>query len=188
MSNRRAVFFDLQGTLGGEGFGHILNFSFYHFAIPAIKLINESGLIVVITTNQSDIGKGRLTYKQFEAKMGKLKSEVVENGGRVDAAYCCPHIPSDGCVCRKPLPGMLHRAERDFDLCLPECYVVGDMGVNDIGLAGAVGCKGILVRTGMGESSLLEYRHEWREREADYIANDVLDAALWVTRETRLKA
>jgi histidinol-phosphate phosphatase family protein len=182
VSNRRAVFFDLQGTLGGEGFGHILDFSFYHFAIPAIKLVNESGLLVIITTNQSDIGKGRLTYEQFEMKMWKLKTEVVENGGRVDAAYCCPHILSDGCGCRKPLPGMLRSAEGDFGLRLPECYVVGDMGVNDIGLAGAVGCKGILVLTGMGKSSLLDYRHEWREREPDYIADDVLDAARWITR------
>lgn len=180
MNSRKAVFLDLQGTLGGDGLGDILSFAFFPFAIPAIKLLNELGLLAIIITNQSHIAKGYFTYDDFEKRIDKLKQELAEHKARIDAIYCCPHGNNDKCSCRKPLPGMILQAQMDFNLGLPECYVIGDAGAWDMAMAKSVECKAILVKTGLGKSSLAEYRDTWSDIEPDYIAEDVLDAVKWI--------
>lgn len=180
MYGRMAVFLDLQGTLGGEGLGDIRNFTFYPFAILAIKLLNEANLLAIIITNQSHISKGDFTYDYFHERMTALKNEVEDNGARLDAVYCCPHSEQDNCTCRKPEPGLVFAAQNDLDLDLGKCYVVGDTGAWDMVLAQSIGSKKILVRTGLGESSLAEYRHTWANITPDFIAGNVLDAVKWI--------
>ena len=184
-SNRKAVFLDLQGTLGGEGLGDILGFSFYPFSIPAIKLLNEANLLVVVVTNQSHISKGYFTYDDFESRFDELKQELARQGARLDAVYCCPHTTEDGCSCKKPLPGMVLQAQRDLDLDLTECYLVGDVGAWDMVLARLVGCKAVLVRTGLGKGSLGEYRHSWADIEPNLVADNVLEAAQWIVESEK---
>jgi D-glycero-D-manno-heptose 1,7-bisphosphate phosphatase len=180
---RRAVFFDLQGTLGGDPLGNALEFKLYPFAPEAIRLINEAGMAAVVLTNQSGIAKGRLTYAQFEQRMFALREELALQGARLDAVYCCPHSGADGCACRKPQTELLHRAVRELGVHLGASYVVGDMGATDIVLARNGGCRAVLVRTGVGEGSLREYRHLWADIEPDFIAQDVLAAAHWITAD-----
>jgi D-glycero-D-manno-heptose 1,7-bisphosphate phosphatase len=176
----RAVFLDLQGTLGGEGLDDVLRFSFFPCAAPAIRLLNEAGLLAIVVTNQSHIARGDFTYAQFERRMDALRAELAEHGARLDAVYCCPHGKEDGCACRKPRPGMLLAAQRELGLDLARSYVVGDTGAWDMVMARAAGAGAILVRTGLGEGSLVEYRHTWADIEPDFVADDVLQAAEWV--------
>ena len=180
MTERSAVFLDLQGTLGGEGFGDIREFTFYPSAIPAVKLLNEADLLAIVVTNQTHIAKGLYTMEHFQERVAILKEEIEKSGARLDAVYCCPHVDEDGCSCKKPKPGMVLDAQRDFDLDLSNCYVVGDLGASEIVLAGRVGCRGVLVRTGLGESSLGEYRYTWEDLSPDFIADDVLHAVRWI--------
>lgn len=177
---KKAVFLDMEGTLGGDGFGDILTFSFYPFAIPAIKLLNEAELLAIVITNQIHISRGDFTYQDFEKRMDDLKRQLAEHGAKLDAFYCCPHTSEDKCSCRKPLPGMIVQAQKDFDIELSESYMVGDTGAWDMVLARSVSCKAILVRTGLGEGSLGDYRHEWAEIEPDFVAEDVLEAVKWI--------
>lgn len=107
MSKQSAVFLDLQGTLGGEGLGDIREFTFYPFAIPAVRLLNEAGLLAIVVTNQSHISKGFFTLEYFKEKMEILKKELAEGGAHLDAVYCCPHTSQDVCSCQKPKPGMI---------------------------------------------------------------------------------
>jgi D-glycero-D-manno-heptose 1,7-bisphosphate phosphatase len=178
-----AVFLDLQGTLGGDGLGDILDFFFFPSAIPAIKRLNDAGLLAILVTNQSHIASGRFTYAEFENHIARLQSELAQNSARLDAVYCCPHSKADNCACHKPLPGMLLQAAQDYDLNLSTCYVVGDTGAWDMLLAKAVGCKAVLVKTGLGEGSLKAYRHLWANMEADYVAQDVLQAVQWIVED-----
>ena len=178
-----AVFFDLQGTLGRDGLGHILDFALYPTAVPALILAQSAGWLSIIVTNQSQIGRGKLTYGEYEAKMTALKRELAGHGVTIDAVYCCPHIPTDNCSCKKPLPGMLRQAERDFDLDIARSVVVGDTGPSDMAMARAAGCKAVLVRTGLGEGSLGEFRHLWAGIEPDFVAVDVLEAVRWIVRQ-----
>ena len=177
MSKRRAVFLDLQGTLGGKGLGNILDFSFYPFSIPAIKLFNQANLLVIVITNQSHISKGYFTHDDFEKRIEELKQELAKHAAKWDAVYCCPHASEDNCSCRKPLPGMVLQAQKDFDLDLSQSYLIGDVGAWDMVLARSVGCRAILVRTGLGKGSLSQYRHLWEDIEPDFVAQNVLDAA-----------
>lgn len=185
MTERSAVFLDLQGTLGGEGLGDIRDFTFYPSAIPAIKMLNEANLLAIVVTNQTHIAQGLFAYEYFQERMETLKQELGEGGARLDAVYCCPHVNKDNCLCKKPRPGMLLEAQKDFNLDLSTCYVIGDVGEWDMGLAKSAGCKGVLVRTGLGESSLEEYRYTWESINPDHVAEDILDAVKWIVSDSR---
>lgn len=180
MGGRKAVFLDLQGTLGGAGLGHILRFSFFPCSIRAIKLLNRANLLPIIVTNQSYISKGHLTLDQFEARIGELKSSLRQAVQEWMASTAALMAARRGCYCRKPSHRMLLQAQTDFDLNVTACYVVGDTGPRDISMARSVGCKAVLVRTGRGEESLGPGRHRWIGIEPDYVAQDVLDAAQWI--------
>jgi histidinol-phosphate phosphatase family protein len=187
VTGRSAVFLDLQGTLGGEGLGDIRDFTFYPFAIPAIKMLNDSGLLAIVVTNQTRIARGMYSYEYFLGRMATLKEELKSGEAWLDAVYCCPHLPEDGCSCMKPKPGLLLKAQKDFNLDLSHCYVIGDRGDWDMVLASNAGCQGILVRTGLGEGSLGEYRYTWADVNPDFIADDILHAVKWITSD-RAKA
>lgn len=103
----------------------------------------------------------------------------------VDAVYCCPHRTPDICTCQKPKIGMLCQAQKEFGMVLDECFVVGDMGSSDMLMAHAAGCQSVLVLTGVGESSLNEFRHTWAVMEPDFIAADVLEAAHWIGEQVK---
>jgi D-glycero-D-manno-heptose 1,7-bisphosphate phosphatase len=187
MNDKAAVFLDLQGTLGGDGLDDIRHFSFYKSAILAIKLINDIELLTIIITNQSHIARGYFTYQYFLERMESLKQEAEENGAKLDAVYCCPHHVNDNCECMKPKPGLVFQARNDLSLDLTQCYFVGDTGVWDMALAHAIGCKKVLVKTGLGESSLGEFRYTWSDITPDFVATDILDAAKWIKTDIAFK-
>lgn len=122
----------------------------------------------------------------FNNRIEVLREELGNEKAHLDAVYCCPHEGHDNCECKKPLTGMLVQAQRDFNGNLTESYVVGDMGRSDMLMARAVGAKGILVRTGVGEGSLTVFRHTWLNIEPSYVAENVLDAVKWIL-STELK-
>lgn len=84
MSNGKAVFLDLQGTLGGHGLDDILDFVFFPFSACAIKLLNDAGLLSIVITNQSRISCGEFTYGEFEARMYKLQDELAQCGANCE--------------------------------------------------------------------------------------------------------
>jgi len=171
-----AAFIDLQGTLGGSGIDDVRSLEFYPFTIPAIKKLNDHGILVIGITNQSRIGKGYLTMTDYEAKLQQLKDELAHHGAHFDAVYCCPHIHADDCGCKKPKSGMIDQALQDFDIDVKNSFVIGDMGKTDMVLANNIGAKGILVLTGVGYSSMNEYRLAWSNVEPDDVAENVLGA------------
>jgi len=89
----------------------------------------------------------------------------------------------DKCTCKKPLTGMIDKAKDEFEIDMQKAYVVGDMGMSDMILAKNINAKGILVLTGVGKGSLSEFRHTWNDVEADYIAQNVLDAVRWIVND-----
>lgn len=175
-----AIFLDLQGTLGGDCFGSIIDFYFYPFSIDAIKYINDSEYLCVVITNQSKISKGIFTLDQFNKKLKEIEKELCKEGAYFDAVYCCPHSRQDGCSCKKPLTGMIEDAKNDYNIDLKNSYIVGDMGSSDIVLANKTGTKGILVLTGAGKDSLNKYKYLWENIEPSYITENVLEAVKWI--------
>jgi histidinol-phosphate phosphatase family protein len=176
MSKKMAAFLDLQGTLGGDEEGDVMDFSFYPFAIDAIKLLNLNDILAIVVTNQSRIAKGYLTCEDYEKRIEVICSTLKDFGAHLDGIYCCPHSKEDNCICKKPLPGLVKQAEIDFDIDLQRSFIIGDMGNSDMALASNIGIGGILVKTGAGIGSLTNYRHVWDGIEPYLVSENVLEA------------
>ncbi len=183
---RRAIFMDRDGTLNEE-VSYVRNlseFRLFDFSAEAVKLINESGWLAIIVTNQSGIARGLFSEDFLQQVHRQMKVEMEESGARIDAIYYCPHHPTIGeppyrqdCGCRKPKPGLLNRAFEDFGLDLSACVVIGDR-FRDIQMAQAVGSRGVLVLTGYGREELESDSSKW-PKQPDHIAENLLEAVRW---------
>lgn len=172
MTSVQAVFIDRDGTIGGNGrFIHPKDFSLFEGAQEALNELKAAGLKVFAFTNQHRISSGQATIDDF-------RKQFTEFG--FDNSFICPHDSNENCDCRKPSPGMLHRAAEQYRLDLTKCVVIGDVGDTDMLAAHAVGAKKILVKTGWGEMSLTEHRHKWNGTSPDYIAQNITDAVKWI--------
>ncbi len=144
-NKQRAVFLDRDGTINKYvGFlRNIDDFELIDGVCEAIKKINESGYLAVVVTNQPVVARGEVTFRELGVIHNKMETLLGEKGAYLDAIYFCPHHPDKGfagerielkidCDCRKPKPGMLIKAAKDFNIDLSRSWMVGD-GKNDIG-------------------------------------------------------
>lgn len=175
-----AVFFDLQGTLGGKSLGDIRDFAFYPLSVEALRLIADSNLRIFFVTNQSRISKGLLTQAGFDTKMESILEELQKSGVAITKVYCCPHLRVQNCKCKKPSVYFLKQAEEEFGINLSGSYVVGDIYESDIRMAKAAGTKSVLVLTGQGPASLEAMKRQDPSGQADFVASDALAAAKWI--------
>jgi D-glycero-D-manno-heptose 1,7-bisphosphate phosphatase len=118
-------------------------------SIEAIALLSRNRFIVAVASNQSGIGRKLLDRPTLYAIHRKMRALVNQAGGSIDRIVYCPHLPDDGCNCRKPAPGLLLRLARHYAVSLCGVPVVGDTE-RDLAAAEAVGARPILVLTGMG--------------------------------------
>lgn len=158
LSNKqKAVFLDRDGTLNKYiGFlRDIEGFELLPGVAEAIRKINESGYLAIIVTNQPVIARGEVSYDELHMIHNKMETLLGNEGAYVDAIYYCPHHPHKGyegeiaelkidCECRKPKPGMLIQAAKDYNIDLSQSWMVGD-SENDIKAGEAAGCKTELV-------------------------------------------
>jgi D-glycero-D-manno-heptose 1,7-bisphosphate phosphatase len=177
---RPAIFFDRDGVL-------IENCAAYVRAwedvvpIPGAReaLASAAGWphALFIVSNQAGVGKGILSIETAEAINNGVAALMSAGGGRIDRAYLCPHRPEDACDCRKPRPGMLWRAAREFDIDLAASWMIGD-NITDMQAARAVGARSILVLTGLGNAQLRTFADaHWFT-----IADNVADALAFIAR------
>ncbi len=96
--------------------------------MEGLRLLNEAGIPAIVVTNQSAIARGLLDEKTLHVIHARLLKMLRARGVRIDALYYCPHHPQGSveqyrvaCSCRKPEPGMLLDAARDFSLDLRRC-------------------------------------------------------------------
>lgn len=166
---RPAVFFDRDGTLNEElGYvGEPERFHLYPFAAEAVRLVNERGWPAILITNQAGVGRGLYTEADVERIHALLAESLAAGGARLDAIYYCPHHPTKGvgayrvvCECRKPSPGMLRQAAREFDLDLTRSYLITDV-YEEVRMAEGMGGTGVLVLTGYGQRDYEQHRAEW---------------------------
>lgn len=119
----------------------------------AICLLKKDGYQIIIVSNQAGIARGYMSHNDLADLHLRMKMELEECGGNIDGIYYCPHDWNENCECRKPKPGMLFQAQRDFNLDLSRVYFVGDDERDEI--AGkAAGMKTALVNS---DYSLLDF-------------------------------
>jgi D-glycero-D-manno-heptose 1,7-bisphosphate phosphatase len=115
-----------------------------------LAALQRAGYRLVIVTNQQGIGLGYFSVGDFIAVNAALFRLLTPSGVTISRIYYCPHSAADDCDCRKPAPGMLLRAQREFGVEAQRCFMVGDRDVDAI--AGQMaGCAAVLVGAGAAE-------------------------------------
>jgi D-glycero-D-manno-heptose 1,7-bisphosphate phosphatase len=122
-------------------------------SIEAIAQLTQAGYTVVVATNQSGIARGLLDEYSLAHIHQYLSDLVEEAGGQIAGFFYCPHGPEDGCMCRKPDPGLIDQIAMEFGVAVEGVPLVGD-SLRDLVAARAAGCRPILLRTGKGERVL----------------------------------
>lgn len=131
-------------------------------AAEAIARLHIAGWRIAVATNQSGIARGLFDTKALTDIHHRMQEVIRQAGGRIDHIAFCPHGPEEGCGCRKPAPGLIHRIEAVFGVPVRGAPLVGDAR-RDLGAARAAGCRPILVRTGKGQQTEQELDSETGE-------------------------
>ncbi|MBE6098966.1 MAG: HAD-IIIA family hydrolase [Anaerovibrio sp.] len=161
LSHKQKVFFlDRDGTINRYvGFlRDIADFELLNGVPEAIRLINESGYLCIVVTNQPVVARGEITTEQLDEIHNKMETLLGKEGAYIDGLYYCPHHPDKGfkgevvelkmdCDCRKPKPGMLIKAAGDLNIDLKQSYMIGDSD-NDIVAGETAGCKTVKIKEG----------------------------------------
>jgi D-glycero-D-manno-heptose 1,7-bisphosphate phosphatase len=116
-------------------------------ALEAVARLNHAGWHAVVATNQSGIGRGMIDMATVNAVHASMNRRLMEQGGRIDAVFFCPHTPEDRCDCRKPLPGMMRDIGTRYGADLSHVPMVCDT-LRDLQAAQAAGCEPHLVLSG----------------------------------------
>jgi D-glycero-D-manno-heptose 1,7-bisphosphate phosphatase len=178
-----AIFIDRDGTLSEEvGYiNHLSRFRMLPFAADAVRLVNRSGFLAVLVTNQAGVARGYFPESLIADVHRVVTDRMADAGAHLDGIFYCPHHPSAGeapyrqdCRCRKPKPGLLHAAEKELGIDLARSWVIGDR-YPDMQVAWAVGARGALVRTGYGAGELEHNAPRWARR-PELVAEHLLEA------------
>ncbi len=124
--SNKAVFLDRDGTLMQDVpyLSRPGGVQIVPGAKDSLWRLRNAGFHLVIVTNQSGIARGYFTEREFWQVQGRLEEEL--GPGLIQAVYFCPDGPEQASSRRKPAPGMLHEAARDFSLALEESFLIGD--------------------------------------------------------------
>ena len=153
-----AVFLDRDGTINLDKgyFYRPEDFEFEDGAVEAIRQLNQAGYKIFVVSNQAGIALGHFNETQVEALHEWLGAELGKQEAYIDGFYYCPHHAQLGvgryktvCDCRKPAPGLLLKAAKEWNLDMSRSFMVGDHN-SDVEAGRAAGVRPIFVRTGHG--------------------------------------
>jgi D-glycero-D-manno-heptose 1,7-bisphosphate phosphatase len=148
---RPAAFLDRDGVLNVDH-GYVYRpdqLEWIAGAAEAVRLLNEAGYLVLVVTNQSGIARGYFDEAAMHRLHAHMEESLQTQGAHIDAFYYCPHHPEGSvkelavrCQCRKPEPGMLEQAAREWPIDLGGSFLIGDKDA-DITAAAAFHIRGI---------------------------------------------
>jgi D-glycero-D-manno-heptose 1,7-bisphosphate phosphatase len=146
----RAVFLDRDGVINravirnGKAYApaRLEDFQLLPGVPDAVRALHEAGYRLVVATNQPDVGAGLIAREDVEAMHQRLRETLP-----IDDIRVCYHTEADGCACRKPKPGMLTDAAREWGIDLAESVMVGDRW-RDVDAGRNAGCGTVLVESG----------------------------------------
>ncbi len=158
---KKIVFLDRDGVINkkapkAEYVKSWDKFEFLPGAIEAMTLLAQNNCKIFIISNQAGIARGAMTEHDLKEIHGAMEKELEKHNVKIEKIYYCPHGWDDGCECRKPKPGMLFQAAREYDLDLSKSLFIGD-DERDLQAGNAAGCRTLLVDA---EASLLRVVQE----------------------------
>lgn len=166
-NKQKAIFLDRDGTINKYvGFlTKVEQFKLLPHAAEAIKMINKSGYLAIVITNQPVIARGDCTWEELQMIHEKMETDLGKEGAYIDAIYVCPHHPDRGykgelpeykkdCDCRKPNIGLIMQAAKDFNIELSQSIMIGDSEM-DVEAGQTAGCRESILLC--GDCSLYSY-------------------------------
>lgn len=153
INKQRAVFLDRDGTIN-KYVGFLTSTEQLELIAgveEAIRMINKSGFLAIVVTNQPVIARGDCSFEELQQIHNKLETELGKAGAYLDGIYVCPHHTDKGfegerpdykfeCTCRKPKPGLLLQAARDWNIDLSQSVMIGDSDA-DVLAGEQAGCR-----------------------------------------------
>lgn len=118
-------------------------------AAETMRSAAADGFLIIGVSNQSGLGRGRISLEDFSRVMVRIDEQLAEQGAGFDGFYYCPHAPQQGCACRKPATGLLDEAADSCRWDARRSWVVGDKA-SDVALGRNGGMGAVLVQTGYG--------------------------------------
>lgn len=182
-NKKPAVFLDRDGTIIKlKNYLRTLEeIELYPKAAKGLKLLQKSGYLLIVITNQSGVARGYFTEDFVKKANNKISELFRAQGVSIDAFYYCPHHPNYGneqyrqnCDCRKPKMGMIKKAVSDFCIDLSKSWVIGD-NEPDIRMAVNAEINSALVMTGYGKDFFLNYPKDMKS--PNIVAEEIYDAA-----------
>jgi len=156
------VFLDRDGTIIDE-VSYLSSFDqirFYEDVPASLVQLKAAGYLLLLITNQSGVARGYFEAQFVEDTFVRLNEILADYKVQLDGQFYCPHHPIDGnsiytkrCNCRKPEPGMIEQACKQFPVDLTRSFLLGDK-LCDMQLAKNTGVKGCLLKTGHGKEEV----------------------------------
>lgn len=180
---RPCVFIDRDGTLNVEK-NYLHRYEDWEWIPGSVEMLGQlraAGFLTIVVTNQAGVARGYYDEAAIARLHACVDEELRAAGSGIDAYYHCPHHPEHGtvrdCDCRKPAPGMLLDAQRQWNVELRDSWMVGDK-LSDIEAGLAAGVRCVLVRTGYGQTE------QDRCPPGVFVAADFAEAGGLILRET----
>ncbi len=159
-NDARVVFLDRDGVINQVVMRHgqpssprsLAEFNWEGEAIQALARLKRHGFTLIVVTNQPDISRQKMSRAALEAMTKKIFSQTA-----VDALYVCPHDDPDGCHCRKPQPGLLHGAKRNWGIDFKRSFMIGD-SYKDMEAGRSAGCFTILLDRAYNQGVVCDQR------------------------------
>jgi D-glycero-D-manno-heptose 1,7-bisphosphate phosphatase len=148
--NSRIILLDRDGVLNENRPDYVKSFEevrFYDEALEALKFLNRRDVGAILISNQSGVNRGLIPWDDFWRIHDGVIRRVEECGGRIEAAFYCPHHPDEGCECRKPAPAMIYAACRFAGIDPGRTFFIGD-NESDTKAAENAGCRGVRICRG----------------------------------------
>lgn len=165
---QKAIFLDRDGTLNKYvGFlTDIDELQLIDGVTDAIKKINDSQYLAIVITNQPVVARGEVSFDELDEIHNKLETLLGKDGAYLDAIYYCPHHPHSGyegevkelkfdCECRKPKPGLILQAAKDFNIDLSNSFMIGD-SESDVLCGNNAGCKSFLINNNNSLNNIID--------------------------------
>ena len=170
LDTNRAVFLDRDGVIvipefrDGRSFAPTTldSFRLYESAPACLRALKAAGFLLVVVTNQPDVGKGVIPMATIDEMHRRLRSALP-----IDDIQVCTHTREDHCLCRKPKPGMLTTASAALEISLDCSFMIGDRE-SDIAAGRAAGCKTVFID--------LDYSAEPKPRHPDFTVRSLAEA------------
>ncbi len=171
----RAVFIDRDGTImhDADYCSDPKQVQIFEGAGAALSRLKNAGHKIIVITNQSGIGRGFFTEKQYRAVEAEVSRQLGDD--LIDATYFCSDPPGQPSKCRKTAPGMVFEAACDHDVDLSRSFLIGDKEI-DVECAHNAGVRAIRVRTGFDKTTDGSC--------ADWVAEDLPAAAEIIIKAT----